>query len=363
MRITVLLTDGFGGHGGIAKFNRDMLTALCSIPGCEEVTALPRLMPDPPGPLPSKLVYSAAGLRGKSRYLAAVLRQVLFGRKPDLVLCAHIHLLPLAWLCRMLSRARLILVVHGVDAWQPTRSRLANRLACRVDRFIAVSDFTRRRFSAWSGAPLEHGVVIPNCIQQENFGPGPKDPALLRRYGLEGRTVLMTLARLSADERYKGIDEILEALPSLSESIPDLSYFIAGDGTDRGRLEAKAISLGLGSRVVFAGRITESEKAAHYRLADAFAMPGFGEGFGIVYLEAMACGVPVVASKADASREALRDGKLGIVVDPRNRGELQAGILEALRRPRGVVPEGLDYFSFENFQRRLHAAVNSVVAG
>src|SRR5581483_442399 len=121
---------------------------------------------------------------------------------------------------------------------------------------------------------------------------------------------------------------------------------VVGDGNDRARLEAKAAQLGLSDRVVFAGYVPDEEKAAHYRLADAFVMPGRGEGFGIVYLEAMACGVPVVASKRDASREVVRDGELGIVVDPDAPGELRAGILAVLRCPKGTVPAGLSYFSF-----------------
>ena len=117
--------------------------------------------------------------------------------------------------------------------------------------------------------------------------------------------------------------------------MPDLVYLIAGDGDDRSRLESKTRALGLDSHVVFAGYITEEEKAAHYRLADAFVMPGHGEGFGIVYLEAMACGITVVASKADASREAVCNGELGIFVDPKNPEELRDGILNLLAQPRG----------------------------
>jgi glycosyltransferase involved in cell wall biosynthesis len=86
---------------------------------------------------------------------------------------------------------------------------------------------------------------------------------------------------------------------------------------DRRCLQEKARSLGVHGRVVFAGYVPESEKADHYRLADAYVMPGRGEGFGIVYLEALACGVPVVASEVDGSREAVREGALGILVDPR----------------------------------------------
>ena len=89
-------------------------------------------------------------------------------------------------------------------------------------------------------------------------------------------------------------------------------------------------------------------------MADIFAMPGRGEGFGIVYLEAMACGIPVVASKADGSRDAVRDGQLGILVDPDNPEEIVKGILDALSDNERRAPDGLDYFSFENFQRRIN---------
>jgi glycosyltransferase involved in cell wall biosynthesis len=171
----------------------------------------------------------------------------------------------------------------------------------------------------------------------------------------------MTMGRLAPEEQYKGFDEIIELLPALALDVPNLSYLIVGSGLDRARLEGKASSLGVGDRVVFAGFVPEEEKADHFRLADAFVMPGRGEGFGIVCLEAMACGVPVVASKADGSREAVLNGRLGIVVDPEDPGEIRSGIHAALSRPAGVVPDGLDYFSFENFTVRLHGVLETVL--
>jgi len=362
VRVLVLLTDGFGGHGGIAKFNRDLLRTLCALPECKEVVAIPRLMPEPPGPLPAGLRHVTAGLSGKLSYAFAVLDSCLRRGPFDLIVCAHVNLLPVASVARRLQPAPLLLVVHGIEAWQPTGRSFTDRAARRVDGLVAVSRFTRERFLAWTGLPVDRAHVLPNCIQTEAYGPGPRRRDLIDRYGLEGRRVLLTLGRLSAEERYKGVDEVLEVLPELAAKLPNLSYLIAGDGTDRDRLEKKSRELGVGDRVVFAGRIAEQEKADHYRLADAFVMPGFGEGFGIVYLEAMACGVPVVASKADASREAVRDGALGVVVDPRNREELKAGILSALSQPTGKVPVGLDYFSFDNFQARLREIVKKVLA-
>jgi glycosyltransferase involved in cell wall biosynthesis len=234
--------------------------------------------------------------------------------------------------------------------------RAALAAARRADAFVAVSDLTRRRFAARLGVPVERGTVVPNSVDVSDFGPGPKRGDLLDRYGLRDRTVLMTLARLSPAERYKGVDEVLEALPALARDVPDVAYLVCGGGDDRARLEAKARALGVADRVVFAGYVAEEEKADHYRLADAFVMPGSGEGFGIVYLEALACGVPVVASSADASREAVRDGALGAVVDPADPQSVVAGVRDALGRGRGV-PDGLDHFSQERFAERWRAAV------
>jgi len=169
----------------------------------------------------------------------------------------------------------------------------------------------------------------------------------------------MTLGRLSSEEQYKGHDEILEVLSDLADEIPDVSYLVCGDGDDRPRLERKAEQLGVADRTVFAGYVPEEEKEDHYRLADAFVMPGRGEGFGIVYLEAMACGVPVVASSADASREAVHDGQLGVVVDPDDSTDLRQGIHRALDAERGV-PDGLEHFSFDAFEERWHQCFANV---
>ncbi len=355
----VLTTEAFGGHGGIAQYNRDLLSALCAIPECAKVFALPRLMPHKPEPLPSKLVYLDDGLRGKWAYMLAAWRAAR--SRCDLVVCGHINLLPVAALASWRCSAPLVLLIYGIDAWRPHRSRFVNRLLRRVAHVISISEITRDRFSAWSGVPRERIHILPNAIDLARYGTGPKNPALEQRYGLTGKRVLMTLGRLSADERYKGFDEVLDLLPELLKSYPDLTYLIAGGGDDRERLQHRTQTLGVADRVVFAGYIAESEKADHYRLADAYVMPGRGEGFGFVFLEAMACGVPVVASRLDGSREAVRYGELGAVVDPDNRDELRAGIVAALEKTKRIPP-GIKYFDYLNFQLRLQTIVNDIVA-
>jgi glycosyltransferase involved in cell wall biosynthesis len=253
------------------------------------------------------------------------------------------------------------LLIYGVDAWQPTPSRLANALVRRCDAVISISQVTLDRFLGWSRFSRERCALLPNAIRLEQYGMAPRSESLLARYGLRDRCVIMMLGRIVATERYKGVDEVLQVMPALLETIPNLSFLVVGDGSDRARLEAKAGGLGLASNVVFTGRIAEEEKADHYRLADAFVMPSYGEGFGFVFLEALACGVPAVGSIADGSREALRDGLLGTLVDPRDADALRRAVLQAVRSPKRI-PEGLEYFSFGNFERRWHGLLSWAAA-
>ena len=170
----------------------------------------------------------------------------------------------------------------------------------------------------------------------------------------------MTLGRLDSRECYKGFDEIIQVLPVIKQKIPAIKYLVAGDGSDRKRLQKKANELKLSDSVVFTGFISENEKADHFRLADAYVMPSRGEGFGFVFLEALACGIPTVGSKVDGSREALLGGKLGILVDPSNPEEIEKGIFEALVRPKGIIPKELEYFEYKNFANRLHVIIDEI---
>ncbi len=357
-----MTTDAYGGLGGIAKYNRDFLSALCSYPDCTEVVAIPRLIPKEAGALPSKLTYITLGLKNKLNYVLTVLNVVCRNPRYDLIVCSHINLLPILFFIRFWVRAPSLLLIYGIDAWKPNKSRLVNFLVNNIYTFISISEITKRKFLNWTDLHRNKGLILPNAINISKYSPGPKIVSLQDRYGLAGKTVLMTLGRLSSDERYKGIDEIIELLPELARDIPNLGYLVVGDGTDLSRLQEKARSLGVVEYVVFTGIIPESEKVDHYRLADVFVMPSRSEGFGFVFLEAIACGIPVVASKVDGSREAVRDGKLGILVDPDKPEEIKAGILEALKRHRGIVPKGLDYFSYSNFKKRCHRIIDQVLA-
>jgi phosphatidylinositol alpha-1,6-mannosyltransferase len=361
MRALVLTTDAFGGHGGIAKYNRDLLTAMCLHRDMREVVVIPRDVAHALEPLPDKLTFVTDGLGSKAKFLAAAAKRMRARESFDLVLCGHINLLAAALAAAWRYRAPLVLWVYGIDVWHRPSSRAAAWACAHLEGYGSISRVTADRFRSWAPLDGKREWIIPNAIELDRFSPGPKNEALLDRYGLRGKTVIATLARLVAVERMKGIDEVLEALPRLLRTRPELAYLVMGDGSDKSRLEQKARTLGVADKVIFTGRILEQEKTEHYRLADVYAMPSRGEGFGFVFLEAMACGVPVVASSRDGGREAVRNGALGILVDPANQDDVVRGIEEALVKPRGVVPAGLDYFAFENFTSRVHAFVDEVM--
>jgi glycosyltransferase involved in cell wall biosynthesis len=346
MRFLLLCTDAYGGHGGIALFNRQLVGALAAHPECEQVVVVPRLIVREQEPLPPNVVFDTAAARGKLAWVSAVRR---CAREPfDIVFCGHINLLPATRLLKQWP----VLIMHGIEAWKPARRLFIPNLRGA----ISVSELTRDRFLSWShfAGPT---YVLPNAVRLELYGMRPKRADLVERWSLAGKRVLLTLGRIVAAERYKGFDDVLEVMPDLDA---DIVYLIAGKGDDIERLRRKARDRGVADRVIFTGFIDEKDKADVYALADVYVMPSRGEGFGFVLLEAMACGIPVIGSKHDGGREALRHGALGTLVDPANPAEIRTAIEDLLRDGKRAIPAGMHYFAYERFVERVRAIVDDV---
>jgi phosphatidylinositol alpha-1,6-mannosyltransferase len=350
----MLLSDGFGGFGGISKFNSDFLSALGECDVVDRVHALPRVISEVMDEaIPEAVVYDREAALGKIAFMQRLAVHAGLRDHVDLVICGHFNLLSAAWLYARVCGARLALIIHGIEAWNQPRLPLTKLLARHVNAFIAVSRHTAERFTSWSRLSMDRAFILPNCVDLERFVPKDRDLTLVNRYGLESNKVIMTVGRLASQERYKGFDEVIEVMPRLLKRFPTLKYLIVGDGPDRPRLEAKTKALGVADRVVYTGRIPESEKVAHYNLADAYVMPSFGEGFGIVLIEAAACGIPVIGSRADGSREALLNGRLGRLVDPRNPDELVQMVASVLEDDRHGRIDRIETFSVNNFRTRV----------
>lgn len=296
--LLALVTDAFGGRGGIAQYNRDLLTALASDWSIE---VLPRHAPDSTGPLPETLKQAKART-GRLRYVISAVLQARRS-KPTSVFCGHLYMAPLAALIAWLVGAKLIVQMHGIEAWQRP-SRLQRWSVERASLILCVSRYTRSRVLTWAAITPERVCVLPNTIRPQ-FSLGDR-LAARRRFKLENQMVLLTVGRLAATERYKGQDHVIAALSQLQAiESRDLIYLIAGEGDDRARLESLVAQHGVLDKVRFLGAIDNQALPDLYRAADLFVMPSTGEGFGISFVESMACGTPAFGLRDGGARDAL----------------------------------------------------------
>jgi phosphatidyl-myo-inositol dimannoside synthase len=353
--ILALVTDAFGGRGGIAQYNRDLLGALAGADDVSSIMVLPRLAPDP--------VETPAGITqdrprcDRIHYAVAALRAA-FTRRIDLIFCGHLYMAPLCALIARLTGAKLIVQMHGIEAW-PQPSRLLRAAVESADLVLCVSRFTRARVLGWAAIAPERLVVLPNTIRAA-FTPGDGS-AVRAAWGLQDRWVLLTVGRLDARERYKGHDQIIAAIPKLVALGHDVLYLIVGEGDDRPRLEARAREANVAERVWFVGSLEVPQLIEIYRAADLFVMPSTGEGFGIAFLEAMASGTPALGLDVGGARDALADGELGT-------GVTEEGFITALtyalmspKRDREGLAEAVRArFGRRNFTVGARAAVTRV---
>lgn len=343
--ILALVTDAFGGRGGIAQYNRDLLQALA---GTGDVAVLPRHAPDHHGPLPAGVLQHVPQ-SGRMSYAIAALCLLMMVR-PRIVFCGHLFMAPLAALLARLSGAKLIVQLHGIEAWERP-SRLQRTAVEGADLVLCVSRDTRAKVLSWAALASERAVVLPNTVGDAFIIPGDR-AAARAHFGLGDQTVLLSVSRLDPRERYKGHDRVIEALPSLVAAGRDLVYVIAGEGADRARLEQLAQDLGVAKHVSFVGSVPTNALPDLYGAVDLFVLPSNGEGFGIVFLEAMASGTPALGLATAGAKDALADGDLGYVTSIRG---FLSTLVEALDDTR-PEPEKLAKAVRERFGRDLFAA-------
>jgi phosphatidylinositol alpha-1,6-mannosyltransferase len=303
-----LVTDAFGGHGGIAQYNRDLLGALAEVGVVASTTVLPRHG--------SESVAAPAAITqlrsrpGRLAYCTAALLTA-FRRRTDIVFCGHLYMAPLAWAIARLHRAKLVVQMHGIEAW-PRPSGLWRAATEGADLVLCVSRHTRASVLGWAAIAPERLVVLPNTVSGV-FRPGDSS-GLRTALSLEGKRLLLTVGRINSLERYKGHDRVIAALPDLLAQGHDIVYLVIGDGDDRPRLQELADKSGVAERVRFLGGVSRQYLAEAYRMADLFVMPSTGEGFGIAFIEAMASGTPALGLDVGGARDALAEGELGTAI-------------------------------------------------
>jgi phosphatidylinositol alpha-1,6-mannosyltransferase len=282
---------------------------------------------------------------------------------------------PLALLTPHLRRAgaiRVLASTHGHEVgWSmvPGGRQALRGIGSMVDVLTFVSRYTRSRFAAAFG-PMAALEYLPPGVDADLFRPDPAMRATLRaRYGLGDRPTVVCVSRLVPR---KGQDSLIRALPSIRRQVPDATLLLAGGGPYRTRLAELAAATGVAEHVVFTGSVSWAELPGHYAAGDVFAMPsrtrGGGldvEAFGLVYLEASATGLPVVAGRSGGAPETVRDGVTGHVVDGRQVGELAdvlIGLLTDHERAAKLGAAGrewaLDTWDWQSLANRLRTLLD-----
>jgi phosphatidylinositol alpha-1,6-mannosyltransferase len=239
------------------------------------------------------------------------------------------------------------------------------RLLQRARLRLANSEFTAARVRA---AHPSIGAVVPcplALVDNGNSATGSADAADAEALPSDGPIVLV-VGRMHASEAYKGHDQLIEAWPAVVGQVPNANLVVVGDGSDRPRLEYKARLVAGGGRIRFVGFAPQALLEACYRTASVFALPSRGEGFGLVYLEAMARGLPCIGSRQDAAGDVIVDGATGYLVDHTNTGDLATRIVrlltdDATRRAMGAAGSRrlATEFSEAAFGERLIAAIET----
>ncbi len=255
-----------------------------------------------------------------------------FAFRPHVVLSAHIIVAPAAWAIRRAIGVPFVQYLHGNEL--ASRPRLTRFAVTAAAANIAVSSYTRELALA-AGADAATAHRIPPGVDL----PSPANP---RR---ERRPTLLTVARLTA--RYKGHDIVIKALPRIKALVPDVVWVVVGNGPLRTELVELAAAEGVSESIVFAGSLPDDERDAWFDRAHVFVMPSRlppegagGEGFGIVYLEAGAHLMPVVAGNVAGAVDAVVEGETGLLVDPTDPVAVADAVTGLLRDPRKAAALG-----------------------
>lgn len=301
----------------------------------------------------------------KGSFVFSAVRQ---GMKSNVVLLSHVNLLPIGYLIKKTSpKTKLVLIAHGIEVWESVAG-FKGKMLNVVDLFLPVSSYTAQKLRTQHKIEADKIKLLNNCL--DPFLQTATHPALQNnlcsRYAIgKNDFVLLTVTRLKHSEQYKGYDRVVEALATIKQDIPTVKYIIVGkyDEEEKQRLDNLIAAKGLTNHVVFTGFVNEEELSAHFNIADVYIMPSTGEGFGIVFIEALYYGLPVIAGNVDGSVDALANGEFGVLVNPSNVQEIASAIRKVCEDKSAYLPNAqavMNRFGFDAYKRKLALAVRNL---
>lgn len=363
-KILFLNLTAFSKTGGIEKFNKALLKALSEFEQDKIVSSESYSLYDDQANEQYFFNNKYRGFSGKR--IQFVISSFLKAKHFNQIILGHVNLAPIGCLIKIFyPKKNIVLITHGIEVWKPLKG-LKKLIFSNADLILTVSNFTKDKLIQVqkinsTKIRLFYNTIDPYFIPPSTF---ISDSSLRKRYNLkEDDFVLFTLTRISSKEKYKGYDIVLKCLPQVVRKIPNVKYLIAGkyDEGEKERLDEIIKKLSLENVVLFAGYIKDQEVKDHFQMSDLFIMPSKGEGFGIVFIEAMACGLSVIAGNADGSVDALQNGKLGTLVNPLSVNEIAEAIYKNYVDRKNITAEQkyklqkrtLDYFHFDQYKKRL----------
>jgi len=301
----------------------------------------------------------------------AHLARLLLRSRARYLLCGQV--LSLGVPMRLLASAFRVpyaVFVHGADVFdfrdRPLWAGLIRWVLAGADAVIVNSRFTAGLLSRDYPGAASRIVILPMGVDEPKPSSAGEVASLRQRYGLGDGPVLLTVARLV---EAKGHDMVIAALPALLRRHPGLRFLVVGDGPHRGALAARAAREGVAHAVVFAGRVPDRERAAHYGLGTIFVLLSRStgrydglEGFGLALLEASSHGLPVIGGRTGGIPEAVRDGGSGLILPPEDPAALSSAIAALLDDPerRRRLGEYGRRFAAEHAWKRTAAAVRAL---
>ncbi|MEA5503447.1 glycosyltransferase [Halotia wernerae UHCC 0503] len=363
----------FEFQGGIQKYCSFLLQAIQNVypKDCHSVFLKHDKSPSPDFPSLATTKFHCFGVvPSPLRTFAFALHLIAWGlwQRPNLVIVGHVNFAIAAYWLKRLTNIPYWTIVYGIEAWDIQNVALKKAIH-DADFILAISNYTRDRLVKEQNLDPNKISLLPCQFEPSHFRPAPKPVYLLEQYRLKPeQPVILTVARLSEVEQYKGYDQVLRAMPQIKQVIPNIHYIIVGKGNDKNRIEEMIAKLGVQDCVTLAGFVPDEQLCDYYNLCNVFAMPSKGEGFGIVYLEALACGKPVLGGNQDGAIDALCDGELGALVNPDDIDEIAQTLVQILQgtypnpliyQPEELRQQVIDTFGFERFQQTLAQYLSS----
>ncbi len=296
---------------------------------------------------------------------AFVLDAVKKGRKADVVIISHINLLVAGWFIKKAHPStKIILMAHGIEIWgnlKPARKKMLE--VC--DKIICVSNYTAQKIKEKHQLSTTSISVLNNCLDPflNNQHTAIANNNLRKQYCFTpDDVVLLTLTRLSSKDRYKGYEYVLEAMKNLTAKNKNIKYLLAGGSSEGEQLFIKQLikKYSLEENVILAGYILEEDLATLFSMADIYVMPSTKEGFGIVFIEAMYYGLPVIAGNQDGSTDALLGGKLGLLIEPNSATEIEMAVNKIMKNINACKPDPkllMENFGYEAYKKKLVKAL------